>query len=116
VLPSSSPQSSTPVEDRGGRLRMLKYTPEHMHCIATFYGPITPPGTGILGYQVYIYTHAISQHTTNKMRQIIATHLPKANHSLRQKIIKSQPSFDLLKFYQDSFVVNNKISESSASH
>jgi ribosome biogenesis protein BMS1 len=38
-------------EDRGGRHRMLKYTPEHMHCIATFYGPLTPPNTGVLGVQ-----------------------------------------------------------------
>ena len=50
MLPSFASSAPT-VEDRGGRLRMLKYTPEHMHCIATFYGPITPPGTGILGYQ-----------------------------------------------------------------
>jgi ribosome biogenesis protein BMS1 len=28
---------------------MIKYTPEHLHCIANYYGPMTPQGTGILG-------------------------------------------------------------------
>jgi ribosome biogenesis protein BMS1 len=28
---------------------MIKYTPDHLHCIANFYGPMTPQGTGILG-------------------------------------------------------------------
>ncbi|KAJ1985733.1 Glycoside hydrolase 2 (Mannanase, beta-galactosidase) [Dimargaris cristalligena] len=32
--------------DDGARNRMLKYTPEHMHCLATIYGPVTPPGVG----------------------------------------------------------------------
>ncbi|KAJ1927284.1 Glycoside hydrolase 2 (Mannanase, beta-galactosidase) [Tieghemiomyces parasiticus] len=32
--------------DDGARNRMLKYTPQHMHCLATFYGPLTAPGTG----------------------------------------------------------------------
>jgi len=45
----SIPTFST--EDQNGRHRYLKYTPEHMHCFATFYGPQCPPNTGILAIQ-----------------------------------------------------------------
>ncbi|WAQ84497.1 hypothetical protein PtA15_5A67 [Puccinia triticina] len=36
--------------DDGTRNRMLKYTPEHTHCLATFYGPVSSPNTGLCAF------------------------------------------------------------------
>jgi len=37
------------IEDRNDkRMRMLKYTPEHMHCVMTTYGPTVPANSGAL--------------------------------------------------------------------
>ena len=39
------------MEDANKRSRMIKYTPEYMHCQAAFYGPAVPPNTGLLAIQ-----------------------------------------------------------------
>jgi ribosome biogenesis protein BMS1 len=49
------------MQDHNGRDRSLKYTPLHLHCYASFYGPITPQGTGFVAIQD-------SSEFTNKFR------------------------------------------------
>lgn len=33
------------------RNRLVKYTPDHLHCMATFYGPVIPQNTGLLAFR-----------------------------------------------------------------
>ncbi|RNF27525.1 ribosome biogenesis protein BMS1 [Trypanosoma conorhini] len=39
-------------EDPNGRVRYLKYTPQHMHCVAAFYAPVAPTNTGFIAIPV----------------------------------------------------------------
>ncbi|TVY71385.1 Ribosome biogenesis protein bms1 [Lachnellula suecica] len=41
------------ISDSRTRNRMLKYTPEHMHCFGTFYGPLIAPNSGFSCYQSF---------------------------------------------------------------
>jgi ribosome biogenesis protein BMS1 len=38
-------------EDNNQRQRMLKYSPEHMHCRATIFGPLSPSQAGMVAIQ-----------------------------------------------------------------
>ena len=44
------------------RQRFLKYTPEHLHCCATLYGPLSAPGAGFIGVQSTSQTTVSTAH------------------------------------------------------
>ena len=73
-------------KDENLRMRFLKYTPEHMHCMMAFYGPATPPNTGFLAYQA----------TEKKSFRISATGVIlelEATHSIVKKLkLVGQPT------------------------
>eukprot|EP00026_Physarum_polycephalum_P001142 Phypoly_transcript_01143.p1 GENE.Phypoly_transcript_01143~~Phypoly_transcript_01143.p1 ORF type:complete len:1209 (+),score=274.43 Phypoly_transcript_01143:529-3627(+) len=45
-------------KDINNRNRMLKYTPLHTYCIATIFGPVTTPQTGLIAFQTVANTVA----------------------------------------------------------
>ncbi|CAG8503303.1 7604_t:CDS:10, partial [Diversispora eburnea] len=59
----------------GTHNRMLKYTPEHMHSLATIYGPIHPPNTGFCAIQ------SISDNNTSAFRISATGIILDINHS-----------------------------------
>ncbi|ERS96425.1 hypothetical protein HMPREF1624_07335 [Sporothrix schenckii ATCC 58251] len=49
------------ISDSRTRNRMLKYTPEHMHCFAQFYGPFVAPNTGFVCFKNFSAAAPINQ-------------------------------------------------------
>lgn len=53
--------------DSRTRNRMLKYTPEHAYCFASFYGPLVAPNTTFVGFNI------VDQTSTTGLFRIAAT-------------------------------------------
>ena len=68
-------------EDANGRHRMLKYTPEHMHCLATVFGALAPPNTGVI---------AVQASTSNQ--QVCQAHFPPSSNTIPSILFVSTKS------------------------
>ncbi|KFK23541.1 hypothetical protein AALP_AAs66918U000300 [Arabis alpina] len=64
------------IEDKNGRHRMLKYTPQHMHCLAMFWGPLVPPNTGFVAF------HNMSNNQA-RFRIVATSVVVEFNHEVR---------------------------------
>lgn len=53
--------------DSRTRNRMLKYTPEHAYCFASFYGPLVAPNTTFVGFNI------VDQNSTTGLFRVAAT-------------------------------------------
>ncbi|XP_070712320.1 ribosome biogenesis protein BMS1 homolog, partial [Pempheris klunzingeri] len=56
--------ASYSMEDHNKRKRYVKYTPAHIHCYATCFGPLTLPGVGMFTLQVPPYIRKREFHLT----------------------------------------------------
>ncbi|KAJ1455713.1 hypothetical protein M885DRAFT_616973 [Pelagophyceae sp. CCMP2097] len=71
------------LEDRAeSRHKYLKYTPEHMHCAATFYAPAVPPNSAVLGF------HTLRSNAKNFRVALLGTVLQSASASTVTKKLK----------------------------